>query len=896
MTMRVLFTTRWYPSFDAPGRAIFVADQATALMRSGVTVEVASWEAASLYGIYRSAGDAAAEQGAAGAAWCDAIRTRSSSVAPRSWGAPGVGTVRLPVATSRVTGVRADAGVAAASAAQALLAWVDHPHFRSPTIVHAHVGLPDGVAAIALAERLGVPLVTTEHESSATERLALPGMREAYLPLLQEGRALLAVSQSLRNRLATALEVDPARIGVVPNVVDVDAFAGGLDTVAREAGELLWVGGLKAGKGIDVLLAAFARLQASRPDLRLRLIGRAPSETEEARCRALARDLGIAGAVAFEGQASRSEVAAAMARATVFVHPSPMETFGVVAAEALAAGLPVAATPSGGVEEVVGHDGRFGVIADDLGAEALAVAVARVLDDPTRFDAREMRASVTDRYGPSVVAGQLRDRYAELLERRAGRAVPAPAQATHPVGAEVVDGEAAVGAEPLTVVVSMQRSLATARLAPVPEGLARGLLAVTATTRGADGPRLPGGPHWIELDPDRAYKAARAAIVGHRGSRRLSHRIARILRNPLRPMRLRRLNAERPMLRATSLRTDLAAFLTGLGPPAGIEIVALAADDVDLVLPLLDDRVRLSPGTLRGLVDRWDAAGRPVVPSPEVPAVAVGYDPTTYWERLHHRGDLSTVGQSGMSPELNAWLYRALEANLRRFVHRHSIDHPLPPTAFDVGTGIGYWVRVWRSMGISRVDGCDLVPAAVAAATDAAGEVGAEGQYVVADLAIPGVLGGRAYGLVSCFNVLLHLVDDDAFATALTNVAGLVEDGGYLVLAEPILLDPSFERPRDRSRASRARPFAAYRDGLVAAGLELVALEPATVLANNPIEARSMRMLGYYERWWRFVKRRDRARSRWIGPLVAGLDRLAIRTGQAPTTKFALFRRPPARG
>ena len=172
-------------------------------------------------------------------------------------------------------------------------------------IVHAHVGLPDGVAAIAIAERLGVPLVTTEHDSSATARLALPGMREAYLPLLQEGRALLAVSQSLRNRLAIALEVDPARNGVVPNVVDVDAFASGLDTARREAGELLWVGGRKAGKGIDVLLAAFARLQASRPDLRLRLIGRAPSETEEARCRALARDLGIAGAVAFEGDASR---------------------------------------------------------------------------------------------------------------------------------------------------------------------------------------------------------------------------------------------------------------------------------------------------------------------------------------------------------------------------------------------------------------------------------------------------------------------------------------------------------------------------------------------------------------------------------------------------------------
>ena len=364
----------------------------------------------------------------------------------------------------------ADPRVTAAAAAEALLAWAAGPRFRFPAIVHAHVGLPDGVAAITLAERLGVPLVTTEHDSTTAARLAQPGMREAYLPLLAEGRMLLAVSQSFRDRLATVLEVDPARIGVVPNVVEVDAFAPGSGTAGRDGCELLWVGGRKANKGIDVLLATFARLHAARPDLRLRLIGRAPSEIEEARCRALARDLGIAGAVAFEGHASRPEVAAAMARAAVFVHPSPTETFGVVAAEALAAGLPVAATPSGGVEEVVGHDGRFGVIADDLGSEALAVAVARILDDPTRFDAREMRASVIGRYGPDAVAGRLRDCYAELLARKAGTPASVPSRPAGPEPADTQTSGLEPGgpAGPLVLVVAMRRSLAVKSLAPVP--------------------------------------------------------------------------------------------------------------------------------------------------------------------------------------------------------------------------------------------------------------------------------------------------------------------------------------------------------------------------------------------------------------------------------------------
>ena len=59
-------------------------------------------------------------------------------------------------------------------------------------------------------------------------------------------------------------------------VLEVDAFAPGSGTVGRDGRELLWVGGRKANKGIDVLLATFTRLHAERPDLRLRLIGRDP--------------------------------------------------------------------------------------------------------------------------------------------------------------------------------------------------------------------------------------------------------------------------------------------------------------------------------------------------------------------------------------------------------------------------------------------------------------------------------------------------------------------------------------------------------------------------------------------------------------------------------------------
>lgn len=273
--------------------------------------------------------------------------------------------------------------------------------------------------------------------------------------------------------------------------------------------------------------------------------------------------------------------------------------------------------------------------------------------------------------------------------------------------------------------------------------------------------------------------------------------------------------------------------------------------------------------------------------------ISMAYDPRDHWSRLHARGDLSSVGQSGLPADLNTWLYRALERRVRWFFRRHHLLAGAT-SVFDVGSGTGYWVRVWHDLGVARVDGCDLVPAAVERLE---AEFGARGdRFVASDIGAvePGLPAGP-YDLVSVMNVFLHLTDDAAFRRALGNVAGLVAPGGGLILVEPILLDASYERPATEGQTSRARAFAAYRDPLLAAGLDLVEIRGALAMANNPIEAGSRAAHDRYLRWWRWVARRAKAlpRSiRWIGPLMLLLDRLVLATGAAPSSKIVLFRRP----
>src|SRR5579884_2982998 len=122
-------------------------------------------------------------------------------------------------------------------------------------------------------------------------------------------------------------------------------------------------------KNVAALLEAFRLLRARLPAARLRLVGEPP---------------GLALPEGAEAVGPVPDVAAELARATVLVLPSLQEGFGIVVAEALAAGVPVVVTPCGGPEELVRGSGG-GVVAEGFGAEAVAAALSELLQDPGRL-------------------------------------------------------------------------------------------------------------------------------------------------------------------------------------------------------------------------------------------------------------------------------------------------------------------------------------------------------------------------------------------------------------------------------------------------------------------------------------------------------------------------------
>jgi glycosyltransferase involved in cell wall biosynthesis len=172
------------------------------------------------------------------------------------------------------------------------------------------------------------------------------------------------------------------RIAVVPEPIDLTEWRRRFAEAGPRrpaAPTVLAVARMYPRKRLEDLVAAAARLAARIPAVRVRIVGEGP---ESARLRALAADLGLGGTVTFLGEITRSTLAVEYVGADCFCLPTIQEGFGLVFAEAMAAGLPIVACRAAAVPELV-EDGKNGVLVSPRHPEELASAMERVLTNPT---------------------------------------------------------------------------------------------------------------------------------------------------------------------------------------------------------------------------------------------------------------------------------------------------------------------------------------------------------------------------------------------------------------------------------------------------------------------------------------------------------------------------------
>jgi glycogen(starch) synthase len=261
-------------------------------------------------------------------------------------------------------------------------------------LVHGHDWLV-AVAGDRLAERMGVPLVTTIH---ATEYGRHQGWvdkhPQSYIHGIEHWMAnradhVITCSHYMRGHVADVYGIDERRVTVIPNGIDPDDLqpVDDLTTLRARFAKpderlVLLVGRLVYEKGFHLALDALPRLAERLPGVRFLVAG---SGTAEADLKAQARRRGVAGRGTFLGWIGDDVLHSLYRIADLCVVPSIYEPFGLVALEAMASGCPCIVADVGGLREVVPNP-DVGLRFTARDPRSLADAMERVLTDDALRD------------------------------------------------------------------------------------------------------------------------------------------------------------------------------------------------------------------------------------------------------------------------------------------------------------------------------------------------------------------------------------------------------------------------------------------------------------------------------------------------------------------------------
>ncbi len=381
MTVRVVFLTHNYPRWPGDLSGSFLGTLAPALVRQGVDVRVV----------------APSHAGQGGTDVLDGVavrRVRYASAAAETLAYTGT----IQTALRSPAGWRALLGLWRAlrrGAREEIVAGAD--------LIHAHWWVPAGLAVPA-----GVPSVLTVHGTDAALLRRSRVARWLARPVFTRARVITAVSQQLATWVeeGTGRRLDPSHVHPMP--VESGQFrwssgGGGALVIAR----------LTAQKRVQLAIDAVARLTSTGFPLSLTIVGDGP---ERAALEQQVSLLGISSAVSFAGAVPAAKIPAYLARADVMIFPARGEGFGLAAAEALMAGVPViACADGGGVLDVVSPSGAGRITLPE--ATDISGAVRSILEDPgARQTARQAGEFWRLRLAPDQVARICHGWYREALD------------------------------------------------------------------------------------------------------------------------------------------------------------------------------------------------------------------------------------------------------------------------------------------------------------------------------------------------------------------------------------------------------------------------------------------------------------------------------------------------
>ena len=278
--------------------------------------------------------------------------------------------------------------------------------FGKPDVIHAMVTVPAGYAACRLGEKIGVPVLITEHASFY--RRFFTGSEKPYALYALNHARMSAVSDFMAREIESERGVP---CDVIPNVADTSVYKP-LPHTPSDTLRLTVVCALREGKDVELAAkAAKILMQSGRiPLIHITVVGDGYIMPKYV---AAVKELEMDGCTDFVGRKSKSEIAELYADTDILVVTSRYETFCIPAVEALACGVPVVSTRCRGPEQFV--DSTCGELCDIGDAAGMANAIESVFKRLGTFDTQLMLEKAHE-FSPKSVADKAKAIYSQMIK------------------------------------------------------------------------------------------------------------------------------------------------------------------------------------------------------------------------------------------------------------------------------------------------------------------------------------------------------------------------------------------------------------------------------------------------------------------------------------------------
>ncbi len=262
------------------------------------------------------------------------------------------------------------------------------------------------------------------------------------------------------------------------------------------------------------------------------------------------------------------------------------------------------------------------------------------------------------------------------------------------------------------------------------------------------------------------------------------------------------------------------------------------------------------------------------------------FNPNKYWEeRLAAKNNLQGVGYLSLGKIFNVWSYKTRKFSFNFHLDKNNISFK-GKKAIDIGSGTGFWIETLKEKGATPITGVDLTEVAVKSLKETFPYADFK-QGDIGEQQLPVGVEAGAYDVVTCIDVLFHVVDDARFEKAIANISSLLKPGGYFIFSDLFLTDNRTIRGRHqvmRSETTLLNLFKKYN-------LDVVDRGPFLYLSNGTINTKNVFIKAY---WWMIhnTVRFFTPLGYILGPITYWLEKIYIKKStHSPTSQIAILRK-----